>query len=586
MPLSSVPQELLDNIFEQLSPYRCSEVIVEPDNVTSQKALARCTRVCRALHEPAARVLWRQQHLNYVLRAILSNDSAVGWPGGLVDIDASHAHGTTGALSHNRPFGYLFLTRPLTAHEWSRFEHYARFVRVLYYLSTDTIDPSVFSILQQHARGRPLFPNMRELQWLHATPELWCIVTPAVRILRLPRNYIPTHRSDLEASGNRMPRAAFKQILPHVLHCLPELQELELPPVGYEAFWSSFTSTPGSSCFIGQSIRTLHICESGRDLLTAALPALSTITELTELRIRLTDMSAGSNFDVFAYDRWDTSYTHTFARLRHLWIDALAVHTMTSMVKAIDAPHVEIVELSCLCNPITGHHTRIGESLHTTIDLLRRRNAASIRKLHLSFRHLDLPLFPTAGLAVNAPFPSLTSPLLELRHLRAIGIYQEGTDHLLDASLNAPAIVSAWPTLRALSLLGQYASPMFLQAVARTCSHIENLTVFTLTRDFLDPEKLAASHFYSVDPAGTSLNTGGSALRCLHIDGPFTVSAPGPIRAIASFLDSLFPRLDIDRCVAPRPGDDGKFEDPARWPDIMREVAKLQLARQRNMKCS
>ncbi|KAH9915519.1 uncharacterized protein B0H18DRAFT_94473 [Fomitopsis serialis] len=583
MPLSSIPQELLDNIFEQLSPYRCSKVIVEPDSLTSQKALARCTRVCRALHEPAARVLWRQQHLNYVLRAILSNDSAVGRPGGLVDVDKLSAHGTTGARSHNRPFGYIFLTRPLTAHEWSRFEHYARFVRVLYYLSTDTIDPSVFFILQQQARGRPLFPNIRELQWLHATPELLCIVTPAVCILRLPKDYGPAHRSDLEASGGRMPRRAFQQILPHVLHCLPGLQELELPPVAHEAFWSSFTSTPGSPCFIGQSIRTLHICESGRDLLTAALPALSTMTELTELRIKLTDVSAGSDFDAYAYDRWDTSYIHTFARLKHLWIDALTVHTMASMVKAIDAPHVEIMELSCLCTPIAGHDTRIGESLHTAFDLLRRRNAASIWKLHLSFRHLDLPLLPTAGLAVNAPFPSLTSPLLELRRLRAIEISQERRDHL-EVSLNAPAIVSAWPTLRTLSLLGQYATPRFLQAVARTCSHIESLTVFTLTWDFLDPAKLAASHFYCVDPAGTGLNTGASALRCLRIDGTFKVRESGPIRAIASFLDSLFPRLDIDRCVAPR--DDGKSEDPGSWPDIMGEVAKLQLARQRNMRCS
>ncbi|TFY50089.1 hypothetical protein EVJ58_g11199 [Rhodofomes roseus] len=151
-----------------------------------------------------------------------------------------------------------YLPGPVAAEEWSRFEYYAQFVRVLRYSTDETIDPSVFFFLQQHARGKPLFPNLHQLVWEHATPELVSVITPSIRVLHLPQDYAEMENgSQSYEYGYRMRRHAFKQLLRGVLERLPDLAELTLPVLGHEAFWFPLLSKPDNH-FVTQGIHTLH----------------------------------------------------------------------------------------------------------------------------------------------------------------------------------------------------------------------------------------------------------------------------------------------------------------------------------------
>lgn len=159
-----------------------------------------------------------------------------------------------------------YVPGPVTASEWSRFKHYARFVRYLHYPARTIVEPSVFMFLQQHGHGAPLFPNIHELVWEHATPELAVVVSPSIRVLRLPED---TCEAEVGAQDGEcaysMRRHAFTRLLPSVLEGLPNLKELELRTLGHETFWLDH-SVKDRGLLSCQKLHTLRVIEPHRCL--------------------------------------------------------------------------------------------------------------------------------------------------------------------------------------------------------------------------------------------------------------------------------------------------------------------------------
>ncbi|KZT65095.1 hypothetical protein DAEQUDRAFT_559915 [Daedalea quercina L-15889] len=133
--------------------------------------------------------------------------------------------------------------------------------------------------------ANPLFPNLREVVWEHAVPELLSVISPTIRVLKFPFNdQVEENYALPKEVAYRMRRHTFKTLLPGMLQSLPELRELYLRRLGHPGFWCSFTPEPNHR-FVAQHIHTLHITESLAVLLWGALPAVSTIQQLEELKI-------------------------------------------------------------------------------------------------------------------------------------------------------------------------------------------------------------------------------------------------------------------------------------------------------------
>ncbi|KAH9914231.1 uncharacterized protein B0H18DRAFT_140663 [Fomitopsis serialis] len=428
---SRLPLELLGVILEQLATHAHAQDLEDgdislEDSRIARTALARCARASRTFHEQAIRILWREQQMGHACDAVLSNFDfgSVKWPeqdedtwgGGPESDDEANDDMAVGIDPYDYPFTYKYLSGPITTEEWSRFEYYAQFVRVLRYLNEETIDPSVFFYLQQHARGKPLFPNLRELVWEHATPEVVSVITPTIRVLHLPEDHAEEENgSQLREFGYRMRRHAFKQLLPSALERLPELQELKLRPLGHEAFWIPFTSTPHGR-FVIQNIRSLHICESRRALMRAALAALSTIRTLTDLEVFL-DERGGVYSPEMDYGQ-ATPPVGAFAQLKRLQIDGRTT-SVAAVISVIVAPKLEAVELACgdwHWDPETRDTVLVEDALTVIFNHLRRRTGTTLRKFHLSLREYSGELFPK-GTAPGTRFPISAGPLLGLCRL-------------------------------------------------------------------------------------------------------------------------------------------------------------------------
>ncbi|KAH9834173.1 uncharacterized protein C8Q71DRAFT_859828 [Rhodofomes roseus] len=569
-PPPTIPLDVVEEILCLLSPETSDEH--RPGNhpgkeiKAARAALARCARACRALRELAARVLWREQDLSEFCGAVLPHSKLgfVKWPmrigfgdvfagdGGDDDTNADMAVG----VASNYPYTYDRYLRmsgraSRTTRRLSGFSTTAR-----------TRSTSVFAFLQQHARGKPLFPGVRELTWAHATPDILSVISPSIRILRLDWD----RGIEVREYWYRVRRHALKQLLPTILRELPELEELHFGSLGHEAFWDPLKSVP-SGHVLSQNVHILHISDSCRALARAGLSIISTLTELVELKIAVID--GVTVFDPQLNHVWDASSIRTFANLRRLRLDGRTT-TVAALLNAIVAPKLEDFELTCRRNEEDETAVVDGGALYAAFDLLRRRHAASLRIFKFHFQYPSIELFPSS--ATEPGFSTTATPLLKLRHLEHVErlLYYGSSIELEHTSyfpISACALLAAWPRLHTLNLPGSALFPNMLQDIARAGTKLHSLTALEF---YWMVPRLLADDFPRLD----------TALRQLRIE-TYDVGTSG-IDEISRFLDSLFPHLDIELCSVPcrtRDPPAATEIEAINHHDVMKAVKELQLAR-------
>ncbi|KAH9837907.1 uncharacterized protein C8Q71DRAFT_723165 [Rhodofomes roseus] len=433
---------------------------------------------------------------------------------------------------------------PISAGEWSRFEYYAQFIRVLHagLAESDQIHPTTFFYLHQHARGKPLFPNIRELSWGNVTHDLAPIISPTIRILRIPDSGLCMFEFD-NSRESCMQRHAFKTQLPSILRCLPDLQVLQLQRLGHEGFWHPFAPPPEHR-FVAKNIRNLYITETYDTLMKGALAVVSTIQGLTDLKIDVA--LSGQSADMEDLDSWDKTHIRTFKKLRHLQIEA-GMAQAAILIDAIVAPNLEDVELA---RDWESDPCKVPSQLTKALETLGTRNASTVRR-HL--RDLNISLDP--------------------------GLRRE------DIDVPLLSMMEAWPALERLAVSVAILTPDILRAIARgTLPKLESLDAKCLSKDFLEGLPSSDSLLPHSGPRGSdsdALSGPKHGLLQLHLLKCTRAAHPADVAKIARFVVALFPRLDFDRCVGIQcwPFDTSEAEMWDNWHGIMQEVRKLQAER-------
>jgi len=269
-----------------------------------------------------------------------------------------------------------------------------------------------------------------------------------------------------------------------------------------------------------------------------------------------------------------------FENLKRLFLKG-GTTGVAALIDAIVAPGLDDVEIWFKSKWFTdegGRHV-VAVALHATFDTLRRRNAASLRRLSLIDVNFSEPLFASRTTAATS-FHLVASPLLALQCLRDVEIQEDVGD------VNVPGLVAAWPTVRSLDLPNLFLTLDTLHDIATTCSQLECLTVWSLgdgdgplfnLPSEVTQHRTSSSSDTDSDPGSEAT---GCALRELHVDEPLYIEHRSDINVIARFLDSLFPQLDIGRS--------SQFvvfngEDPKDDAAIMEQVTRLQLARKQHV---
>ncbi|TFY54128.1 hypothetical protein EVJ58_g9037, partial [Rhodofomes roseus] len=132
-------------------------------------ALARSARVCKDFREPALRVLWRDIPSIGVLVELLSPSA--------------------------KEVPVWVLVRSIRAEEWTRFQYHARFVRCCRMPAHEfsgvyrhPVAATLYHHLSIENSGKPLLPNLEELEWSQDQPlvtSLFFLLTPSLRRLTI-----------------------------------------------------------------------------------------------------------------------------------------------------------------------------------------------------------------------------------------------------------------------------------------------------------------------------------------------------------------------------------------------------------------
>ncbi|KAH9919034.1 uncharacterized protein B0H18DRAFT_1122731 [Fomitopsis serialis] len=431
----NISLDVVEEIFKHLSPYALSEH--DPG-----------FKLLDAQGTPAVEVLWREQDLIHAC-GVLPSFALASVRGPMIDADqypqdndANDDWPEDGRNPHARnclrPSTYYHLSGPISSEEWSRFQYYAHFIRSLYHDSSERLESTAFFYLRQHAHdtGNPLFPNLHKLEWGHVTPDLAMVISPSIRVLRIPERS-SSHEDELDY---RMRRHAFKTQLPSVLRSLPNVETLELLRLGHEGFWHTFAPGPDHQ-FVAQNISVLHISEPYSALMKGALAAVSTIQALTQLRIDVVLTSCSG--DDGELKGWDKTRIRTFARLRCLQIKANMGQSGV-LLDAIVAPNLEDVEVKRDCE---SGPCKVPFSLPEALEPLGNRNVSSLRRVYLDLQNYYIPK-PGDEPETEPIFLTLTKPLLQLRQLRELNIYiYPGADSSGPIDVALPAMLAAWPLL-------------------------------------------------------------------------------------------------------------------------------------------
>ncbi|KAI9062624.1 hypothetical protein FKP32DRAFT_1677147 [Trametes sanguinea] len=203
------------------------------------RALARFARVCKAFSEPALAMLWRQLPELLPLFRLLPSLHKVQ-----KNVKVRDRHG-----------GSIYdLTGDVSPSDWDRLCDYAARVRDLYHVDApwpslehgDITDGSWATIARLLA-GRPLFPNLRTLDWWAFKPEpdftrLAMVLAPSIQILSI--NCDSFHESPpslweapLQALIERVP-----QIIPRLLDLTFSINTLDLQYVLVPLSHNDFSS--------------------------------------------------------------------------------------------------------------------------------------------------------------------------------------------------------------------------------------------------------------------------------------------------------------------------------------------------------
>ncbi|KAF9817778.1 hypothetical protein IEO21_03237 [Rhodonia placenta] len=473
--------DVLLDVVRSLDPWNDTSRSGRPDAV-KLRALARTARSCRALSGIALDVLWRKLddigNLLALLSAFMFFDFVKAEDRVAIDTDTEITY---------EPL--WLLREEILPGEWTRFEQYAHRVRILTRLGPSKLEPAALVQLFRLTEGKPLLPNIEEIEyeeWHAFDPSILFLVAPSLRILRVNiwRNTVarnPQHKRT---------NVALNLVLRRSSGALED-RDFSLTDVPL-LFGLPSDLLPRNQC----NNLTRAVFDSWEPLVDFnLLRGLASLPNLIDLSLSLHRKDEMSDY----------LHAHQpFQSLRKLRLYGSATQLAQFLeAKAVSAPHLHFLEFK-----IEWYIGRAPELCHRCATAICANYSASLREIKMGTprgSHSNGDSLP------EGPFLTAFEPLLDMHDLERV--------HLRAHQLHRMA--EAWPMLTDLRLEvphpSSFVSPASVLYLASQCLNLRALSLPSFS-----------DNFYGLKSEGT-----------------------GYVPLFPGFVDRPFPCLDLDRCVFP-----------------------------------
>lgn len=542
-PTPTLNYDILLDVFRFLDPWTDTSWPGRPD-VVKLRALARTARSCRALSDIALDILWRKLDdigsLLVLLSAFKFFDCIEAEERVTIDTDTEIAY---------EPL--WLLREEILPGEWTRFEQYARRVRILTRLGPSKLEPAALVQLFRLTNGKPLLPNIEEIEyeeWHAFDPSILFLVTPSLRILRVNVSRNTVARDPQHKRTN----VALDLVLRRSSGALED-RDVSLTDVPL-LFGLAADLLPRNQCS-----NLTHAAFVGWEPLMDfnLLRGLASLPNLTDLSISLHREDQLSD-----YFRAHQS----FQSLRNLRLNGAATQLAPFLeAEAVSAPHLHSLEVE-----IEWYIDRAPELCHRSAAAICANYSASLREIKMGTprgSHSNGNTLP------ESPFLAAFEPLLGMHDLERIHLRAHRKWSLVLSDEELHRMADAWPMLTDLRLevpsANSSLSPASVLYLASQCPNLRTLALPTVDIECLeDPETYPfLSH----------------GLRQLEVGDDFyglkSQRMAEFVPLLAGFVDRLFPCLDLDRCVFRASARVGLFKDCHAMIDALKKLWLTRLLR-------
>ncbi|KAL0960463.1 hypothetical protein HGRIS_005506 [Hohenbuehelia grisea] len=495
-------EDILNIIFDYISPVHPLSLFSTNPHLWPQpeqqdlSSLANIALTCRALSEPALDRLWSEL---YGLCPLLR----------LFPEDAWERHAEAGYMRFANFTNEFVFLRELQEGDWTRFNHYAKKVRVqnISFPTSASRTPSAYlepalRVLSRHGPTSGLLPQLHSLKW--DCNALWemhyfsLFVSPTITALDF------TLRQVSITDGE----TCLRDFLPSIPASFPKLHTFGVTAIAEERFppllLPSFPITEQSF----ESLTALHI--------HAQLPspsALETIGSMPRLETLAIDIPT---FPTPSF----TPESLCFSSLRELYLIATEGGRMAaSFIDALRTVKLKALTIeSCV-------------GLTHTDTLLLCRSVSRFRAL-LTFALFEVAYGSRAHTS-DAFSVEVFEPIFHLKTITALSI-DVFKFAICDADLTT--IASSFPALRVLSIAcSSFNSSMTLHGMSALAEHCPHLS--SLVLGYLDTE---------IEPIAPQSKTKAQNFSLSYFESESEIE--GDPEYVASVLAAWFPRLRTVAC--------------------------------------
>ncbi|KDQ53429.1 hypothetical protein JAAARDRAFT_210071 [Jaapia argillacea MUCL 33604] len=465
------------------------------DSPKHSGSLVCLARSCRSFLEPALDVLWYKMLDTEPLLKLVP----------ALEVSKKET-------DYHELVSYYNILYPPEEQDWSRFDYYARRIRILYFVHDGEIDCAIYSRLSQYTTSHNLIPSLRSLTWCHDCPhtslasltsEVSPFLSPSLQKLYI-RNYYDAE-DILWIDPDPVPSEE-KETLLFFFHMLPRrcpsVQSLMLCDGDLRDVSFSFLSK-------FQNLKEVELTGHSTEVddLSITLGVLSVLPNLE--KIHDIEISTGPGV---------VSCTPGFPSLSHISTRSGDPTNILSIIQCISSPSLQSFSFQQLAK---GSN----RDFLSCTSLLVSKFSTTLRRVIIHTTHgypveeVGLPIFET----LSRGLPNLRTFGLTLT---VEFLNQPGWPTMTDDQVERMTL--AWPNMEDLTIQHSI-SLQSLKIITRAWPNLTSLTFSILDIPTLDLQLLCTPH----------------TLRNLSVS-KFRRSDPAaPTGDIATFIHSMFPKLEV-----------------------------------------
>ncbi|KDQ53427.1 hypothetical protein JAAARDRAFT_197573 [Jaapia argillacea MUCL 33604] len=459
--------------------------------------LASLARSCGSFLEPALDVLWyTMRDMEPLLKLIPA-------------LEVSDKENDYGQL-----VSYYNISYPLEERDWTRFDYYARRIRILYFSHYGEIDCAIYSRLSQYTISPSLIPSLRSLSWFHRHPtqsfasftsEVNPFLTPSLQTLCIENESGYEEDDIVDAATSSEQKETLRAFFHMLSGRCPSVQSLTLYGDLREVslgFLSKFRNLKEVK-LTGHSTKV--------DDLSITFEALSVLPHLE--KIHNIDLSTGPGV---------VSCTPGFPSLSHISTRSGDSTNILSILQCISSPSLQSFSSFQSFSSWQDLEGGSNRDFLSCTSLLASKFSTTLQQVTI-YRSHRCPV-EQVGLSV---FDTLLRGLPHLRHFRLALATGDQWPTMTDDQVKR--MTQAWPSMEDLAIQHSISLPS-LKTITHAWPNLTSLTFPTLYISTPDLKLTYESH----------------PLRNLSISAFSQTDPSSSPHDIARVIDAMFPKLIVD----------------------------------------